>query len=42
MHAQVARSYLACLDRNDAEAGPCKELAKKYFECRMDRWVRGT
>jgi hypothetical protein len=33
----VARQYLACLDRHEAEAGACKEIAKRYLECRMER-----
>ena len=35
---QVAQQYLSCLEGNEGEAQHCKELAKKYLECRMERW----
>ena len=34
---QLAHEYLACLRSNDAEASNCKELSRKYLECRMER-----
>ncbi|GAX80504.1 hypothetical protein CEUSTIGMA_g7942.t1 [Chlamydomonas eustigma] len=34
---QLAQDYLTCLEKNENEARPCNDLAKRYFECRMDR-----
>lgn len=34
---QVAQQYLECLRQHDAEASNCKELSRRYLECRMER-----
>jgi hypothetical protein len=36
---QIADAYLKCLDKHDANAEQCKELSKRYLECRMERCV---
>jgi hypothetical protein len=36
---QVADAYLQCLKKHARDAVACQELAKKYLECRMDRWA---
>ena len=35
--AQVQEQYLACLKEHANQAEACRELAKTYLECRMDR-----
>ncbi|CAG9461452.1 unnamed protein product [Pedinophyceae sp. YPF-701] len=32
---EVAKAYTACLKQSKGDAGVCRELSKKYFECRM-------
>ena len=34
---QVKEQYLACLKEHANQAEACRELAKIYLECRMDR-----
>ncbi len=34
---QVKEQYLACLKENASQAEGCRELAKTYLECRMER-----
>mmetsp|Transcript_40536 Transcript_40536/g.90087 ORF Transcript_40536/g.90087 Transcript_40536/m.90087 type:complete len:91 (+) Transcript_40536:94-366(+) len=34
---QIAQAYLQCLDAHEGEASPCKDLSKRYLECRMAR-----
>ena len=34
---QVKEQYLACLKEHASQAEACRELAKTYLECRMDR-----
>ncbi|KAH7421454.1 hypothetical protein KP509_13G058000 [Ceratopteris richardii] len=31
------REYLACLKENKSEAEKCRDLSKRYLECRMER-----
>jgi len=31
------QSYVQCLSENAHQAEPCRDLAKKYLECRMDK-----
>lgn len=39
LHAQVMEEYMACLKQHGSVAEQCWPLAKKYFECRMERYV---
>lgn len=34
---QVMQEYMACLKQYGDVAEQCRPLAKKYFECRMER-----
>ena len=34
---QVKEDYLACLKQHNNDAEKCREVAKLYLECRMDR-----
>jgi cytochrome c oxidase assembly protein subunit 19 len=33
----VKDKYMACLKENSGQTEPCREIAKLYLECRMDR-----
>ena len=33
------QEYMACLKQYGSVAEQCRPLAKKYFECRMDRYA---
>jgi cytochrome c oxidase assembly protein subunit 19 len=35
--ARAASEFMACLKQHAQRHAPCKALAKRYFECRMDR-----
>lgn len=37
---QVKEQYLACLKEHANEAEGCRDLAKAYLECRMERCAR--
>ena len=34
---KAMRAYLACLRKHGDDAATCREVSKKYLECRMDR-----
>lgn len=34
---QVMEEYMACLKQHGSVAEQCRPLAKRYFECRMER-----
>lgn len=34
---EVMQEYLGCLKQHGGESQPCRELSKKYLECRMGR-----
>lgn len=34
---QVMIDYLKCLQKTDCENASCRDLAKKYLQCRMDK-----
>ena len=36
---QVKEEYLACLKEHGNDTEPCRHLAKRYLECRMERCV---
>ena len=38
---QLKEVYLECLKQHGNAAEQCRELAKSYLKCRMERWVGG-
>jgi len=34
---KVMQEYLACLKTHGGESQPCRELSKKYLQCRMEK-----
>lgn len=38
---QLVDAYLKCLKEHEADAQACRELSKRYLQCRMERWVWG-
>lgn len=33
----IKEEYIACLRKHDQQANACRELARRYLECRMER-----
>lgn len=38
--ASLMKTYLKCLQEYHHEQSPCKNVAKAYLECRMERFVK--
>jgi cytochrome c oxidase assembly protein subunit 19 len=30
---------MTCLQKNSSTSTPCRDLSKKYLDCRMEKWV---